>query len=294
MKLRIAASMAVGVVLIGILAWPLAKPDEPFGAVSAVAGAVSLSDATALLVLAVVAGFIGYFVSWPYGREIGILAVPTGLGIWAFLTGSMAELLRENPVLEQRVALYAGMRWESPFWLAVVAAGFAGVLLAQGLQPKQASNQPAAKPKSKQNKYLIPPLAIVAATLMALACIKMLARDVAVTTRPSGTTLMAQPATAQIAYAVIVSFGVAAFVVKKLFDVGYICPAVATIFVTLVAEHIYAGPDMLGLLHKSSPPLFFASPLVSILPVQMVAFGALGSVAGYWVAVRYSYWREHE
>jgi hypothetical protein len=28
--------------------------------------------------------------------------------------------------------------------------------------------------------------------------------------------------------------------------------------------------------------------------VQMVAFGALGSVAGYWMAIRFDYWRKHE
>jgi hypothetical protein len=41
------------------------------------------------------------------------------------------------------------------------------------------------------------------------------------------------------------------------------------------------------------PPAFFYSPVISILPVQMVAFGALGSIAGYWLAVRYDYWRKY-
>jgi len=26
----------------------------------------------------------------------------------------------------------------------------------------------------------------------------------------------------------------------------------------------------------------------------MVAFGTIGSIAGYWMAIRYDYWRKHE
>jgi len=42
------------------------------------------------------------------------------------------------------------------------------------------------------------------------------------------------------------------------------------------------------------PAAFFSNSVVSILPVQMVAFGTLGSVAGYWMAIRFEFWRKHE
>src|SRR4030042_124496 len=90
MKLRIAAAAAIGALLIGILAWPMA---EPFSGVEAMGS----RDAAVLVVLAFVAGFIGYFVSWPFGREIGILAVPCGLAIWAVRSGSMTGLMQLNP-----------------------------------------------------------------------------------------------------------------------------------------------------------------------------------------------------
>ena len=69
MKLRIIAAVAVGAVLIGFLAWPLAQPPEPFDVVSipGFAGSVALAG------LAFLVGLIAYFLSWPYGREIGIL-----------------------------------------------------------------------------------------------------------------------------------------------------------------------------------------------------------------------------
>ena len=75
MRLRIAAAAAVGVILIGILAWPLAASSEPFNAVRA--HDISVGGLITLVVLSFLTGLIGYFVSWPHGREIGILAVPS-------------------------------------------------------------------------------------------------------------------------------------------------------------------------------------------------------------------------
>ncbi|MHC4635801.1 MAG: hypothetical protein ACYSYU_11425 [Planctomycetota bacterium] len=44
MKFRICAAMGLGVVLIGILAWPLAAPLDPFGVVSVPAGGSNSSS----------------------------------------------------------------------------------------------------------------------------------------------------------------------------------------------------------------------------------------------------------
>ncbi|MHC4889940.1 MAG: hypothetical protein ACYTEO_10820, partial [Planctomycetota bacterium] len=154
MKLRIAAAVATGVVLIGILAWPLAASPEPSGAVSLHTGTITLGDAITLMLLAFSVGFVAYFVSCPYGRkietlegpsgtvkrycyfrrpevgrEIGILAVPSGLAIWAVRCGTMASLM-QSTAAAQRQALFTTLKWEPIFWLAIIAAGFAGVLSA--------------------------------------------------------------------------------------------------------------------------------------------------------------------
>ena len=139
MKLRIAVAAAIGVLLIGIFAWPMA---EPFGKVAAMGS----RDTMVLLVLAFAVGFIGYFVSWPYGREIGILTVPSGLAIWAARSGTMAGRIQISPTAAERTALMTSLRWEPFFWLAVVAAGFLGVLLARNLSPNKSE---AAQDESK-------------------------------------------------------------------------------------------------------------------------------------------------
>jgi hypothetical protein len=68
MRLRIAAAAAVGVVLLGILAWPLAAPPDPAGAVRS--ANINFNNAAILLVVAFVAGYIAYFASWPIDTGI--------------------------------------------------------------------------------------------------------------------------------------------------------------------------------------------------------------------------------
>ncbi len=295
MRLRIAASVAKGVVLIGILAWPLAVSSEPLSAVRA--SDIGPGGAITLVVLAFLTGLIAYFVSWPYGREIGILAAPSGLAVWAVRCGSMTTLIQLNPTEAQRQALLTTLKWDSIFWLAVVAAGFAGVLLGQKIlsspRPAEAQEKTGSKPINppRRIKYLNAIIALVGSAFIAYFCITIFAQDVKVIATIS---VVAQPSVGQIVFAVLLSFKLAAFVVKKFLDVSYIWPTIATVLVTTVAISSYAKQDVLQYFVKTWPAAFFANSVISILPVQMVAFGTLGSIAGYWMAVRYKYWRKHE
>jgi len=297
MRLRIAAAVVTGVVLIGILAWPLAASSEPLAAVRA--SDIGPGGAITLVVLAFLTGLIAYFVSWPYGREIGILAVPSGLAVWAVRCGSMTTLIQLNPTEAQRQALLTTLKWDSIFWLAVVAAGFAGVLLGQKILPAAAglsSPRPAETQKktdSKPVQYLNVIIALVGSALIAQFCIRIFAQDVKVFDNKLGS-IVAQPSVGQIVFAVLLSFKLAAFVVKKFLDVSYIWPTIATVLVTAFATSSYAKQEVLQYFVKTWPAAFFANSVISILPVQIVAFGTLGSIAGYWMAVRYKYWRKHE
>jgi hypothetical protein len=183
------------------------------------------------------------------------------------------------------MALMTTLKWESFFWLAIVAAGFAGVLLAMKLSPnKNKANQE--ESKSSPYKYLNVIIALVCSVVIAQFCIRIIAQDVRLGS------VIGQPALGQIVFAVLVSFGCAAFVVKKFLNVSYIWPSIASAFVTAVMATIYAKD--IPYLVRNWPPAFFSNSVISVLPVQMVAFGTLGSVAGYWMAIRYDYWRKHE
>jgi len=290
MRLRITAAVAAGVVLIGILGWPLAAPPEPFGAV--LAGNLSFAAGITLAALAFLAGFIGYFVSWPYGRQIGILAVPSGLAVWAVRCGDMAGVMQLNPVLAQRQGFLGTLKWEPVFWLAIVTVGFAGVLVGQKIAVKPRTDKNHQNSNSKSNLYLNVIIALVGSVLIAQFCIGLLAQDVRIPDPRLGS-VVAQPAIGQIVFAVLVSFGIAGFVVKKFLNVSYIWPTVASAFVTAFVISAYVKQDILRHLAERYPAVFFSNAASSIFPVQMVAFGALGSIAGYWLAVRYNYWRKH-
>jgi hypothetical protein len=279
MKLRIGAAIAIGVVLVGILAWQMAGPSEP-------AGAIGGDGAAILIMLAFVAGFGGYFVSWPYGRQIGVLAAPSGLAVWAVRSGSMAAVMQLNPTVTQRQQVLAELRWEPIFWLAVVAAGFAGVLLGQKVRPGMVLKNSQGESKLKSAKYLNTVIALICSGFIAQFCIRILAQDIRLGS------VISQPAVGQIVFAVLVSFGLAGFLAKKFLDASYIWPTIAAAFVTAFAASFYI--KQVQYVANSWPAAFFSNAVVSILPVQMVAFGALGSIAGYWMAVRYSYWRKHE
>lgn len=291
MRLRIAAAAGIGVVLIGILAWPLAASSEPLNAV--LAGDISIGGLITLVVLAFLSGLIAYFVSWPYGREIGILAVPSGLAIWAVRSGSMTTLLQLNPATEQRQAIFSAFKWDSAFWLALVAAGFIGVLLGQKIMSSPGEPVKQKTSNSKPVQYLSVIIALVGSVFIAQFCIKIFAQDVSLLDPKLGA-IMAQPSIGQIVFAVFVSFGVAAFIVKKFLDVSYIWPAIATVLLTIFAVSSYARKDVLQHFVQQWPSAFFVNSVISILPVQIVAFGTLGAIAGYWMAIRYKYWRKHE
>lgn len=290
-KLRIVAVMATGAILVGILAWPLAAPPEPPTPVSLLTKTTSLGDVVVLGALAVLVGLVAYFLSWPYGREIGILAVPSGLAVWALRSGTVAGLMQRTAPA-QRHALLATLKWEPFFWLAIVAAGFVGVLLGRRIRSKTEQAKHPQEADSKLNTCLSAAIAVVGSCLIAQLGIQVSAQNVTVFDPQLGSAV-AQPTVRQIAFAVFVSFALAAFVVKIFVNAGYIWPAVSSALVTGFVVVVYVKQDVLQHFVQRWPAAFFSNTAVSVSPLQMVAFGTLGSVAGFWLAVRYNYWRKH-
>jgi hypothetical protein len=292
MKLRIFGAVATGVIVIGLLGWPLAAPHGSDGVVSLLSGAMTVSGAVALVGLAALTGFAAYFFSWPNGREIGVLAVPAGLAIWAVRCGDMASLVQHNSSLGERAALFSSLRLEPIFWLLVVGAGFGGVFVADKISGRGEPSEKSEKPKSGTSRYVNMLIALVGSVLVSHFSIRILAQDVRVFDSKVGL-VVAQPAVGQIVFAVLVSFGLAAFVFKRFLDVSYVWPIAASGLVTGFAITMHMREEALAHLVEHWPATFFTNSAISILPLQMVAFGALGSIAGYWMAVRYNYWRKH-
>jgi hypothetical protein len=287
-KLRIAAVAALGIVVIGILAWPLAAPADPLLPVRA--WIIGPSGTLALLVLAFAVGFAGYFIAWPHGREIGILAVPLGLSVWAVRSGPMSALMQMYRDVPDRRTLEHSLSFEPAYWLLIVAAGFAGVLAAQFLRPVGTGSAQAGPSRNLRdpNMYINGLAALVVAIIISHFFIGVFARNLGM---PG---VVAQPEIGQIVFGVTAAFALAAFVVKKFLHLTYIWPVVASLFLIAVAQAILYRGDIIQKFAESRPAPLFPHSILAILPVQMVALGTLGSVIGYWLAIRYDFWRQHE
>jgi len=308
-RLRVALAAAVGIGLIGIYAWPRVAPGDPFGVVSVVNGRISVNDAMVILLLAFGAGLVSYFLAWPYGSRIGILAAPAGLAVWAARSGDMGTLMQLNTSIVRREQIYSTFCWEPMLWLGVVAAGFLGVFLgSQIIHPsesdkadksaKKTADKFTTKTANKSQKRSVGVLvnavvAVIGSAVVTQFFIGIFARDYSIWNATTGSAV-AQPATSQIAFAVLVSFGLAGYLAKKVLDVNYLWPIIASCMVNLVAVSIYGKNDTIAYFAGRWPAVLFSNSVLAVLPIQVVAFGTLGAIAGYWLAVRYDYWHQHE
>ena len=295
MRLRIAVSAAVGMLLLGFVAWPWFAPSDPFSIITM----PSIGAAAGILLLAFFIGLIVYFLCWPYGHQIAIMAVPFGLALCGLRTGSVADAIRMSPSLISRQELFNSFRYEPIFWFIVVLAGFAGVYLAHKLVPGAVKSElekivEGSKAEQKNWKSVNMKIAaMIFSVLIVQFCIKVFVKGMVIPDKTLGF-IAAEPTAAQIAFGVIVSFAIAAFVAKEFLEVSYLWPLAATVVVTAFGLALHMKSDTLRYLINSWAPTFSSHPIAFILPIQIVAFGSLGSILGYWAALRYNYWRHHE
>jgi hypothetical protein len=293
MRLRIFAAMAAGAILLGFLGWPLVKPSEPLSAVTLFSGDITVIDTIICLLLAYIVGIVAYFISHPYGKQIAPLAAPTGLAVWGIRSGDMASLLRTNYSLQQRQQLYAILKWEGFFWLLIVAAGMAGVCTAaRFIKSKPDSVGDSQSANFNFHKALTVITALVATVVIAQFAIGIFARDVKMFDTQLGS-VTGQPHVAQIAFAIILSFGIAAFILRAFLGTGYIITTISASLLIVFTTKMFAKQDILEHMTKTWPVVFFPHSICAILPIQTISFAAIGSIAGYWIAIQYLYSRKH-
>jgi hypothetical protein len=192
----------------------------------------------------------------------------------------------------QRQALALSLALETPFWVLLLAAGFAGALVAQHLRPALGSALRLGDLKRlfAAKALAIGAIGIVVAALAVQFFVDLLGRDLVA----SDNAFSAQPAIPQIVFAVLGAFAVAGFALKQLFNLGYVYTALASLLVIPFVKVTYYGSAVAEEFATTLPAVLFPHAALAILPVQMAAVGAIGAVIGYWLAVRYDLWRKHE
>ncbi len=290
MRLRILAVIAFGMISVGILAWSAANSFGPDGIVAF----PSFGSSLILLFTAFAAGFTAYFIAWPYGRQIASLAVPVGLAVWAARSSSIGSLMQKTVDAAARYQILSQFRWTAVLWLTPIVAGFAGILLAELLaKGKIELFFKDDKNTAGLSEYAAPIVAVIGSVFIVIFCIKLFAQDIRFSDTRLGS-VIAQPSRGQIAFAVAVSFGIAAFVIKLFLNAGYVWPIVASIVVTPLCLSLYAKAETVAYIADNFPAIFFSHPAVAILPLQMVTFGVLGAIGGYWFAIVYKIWRTEQ
>ncbi len=284
-KTRIFAVMALGALVIGVLNWPAAKPDDPAGLVSL--QNLSVVQSLLLLVMAVGLGFVGFFMAWPYGCQIGLLAVPSGLAIWASRSASVSKTLALIPDMQARHDLFGSMRFESLYWLAVVYAGWGGVQLAKKLRPNPKLPILETLPEPPKIPHAFYGLGIIVSLLVGLFFLGIFAQDIPIPLK-SGV-VFTQPPARQLALGIFFAFGLAAFVVGHFFHLNYHCVMPTLALAYIFGSVSYAKTETLTAMAQILP-----NTILYALPIHLVSFGCLGAIWGHWASVRYHYWRTHE
>lgn len=290
LRVRILSAMAAGALIVSVVGYSQVRPADPLGAISLFTGEISAVNAAILTALAFAAGVVGTLVSQPLGGALGPFAAPAGVATLAVTSGGLRQLLLTNPALEERNAVYAVLRWELLFWLAVCAVGYLGSYLTLKLiGPKNAESEQTPKIEKKANYWTNCGIAAVAAAAIVYFTIGIFAQDI----RQIDNNLdfvVGHPGSRQVAFGVFVAVGLAGFAAKHLLNTHYI-PVIlgaAAVYIGTISKFI--GSDTLAYMVKTHSIEFFPNSIYAILPIQFAPFAVLGAMTGYWISI---YWKHH-
>lgn len=288
MRIRILVALGTGALIVGAVGFRFVRPADPLGAISLFTGEISVIDAAIVIALGFAAGTVATLLCYPIGNILAPYAAPAGVAVLALCSGSIKELLLTNSELAPRTALYSFFRWEALVWLAVCAAGYAGVLLTTRLLGIKTVIAGDARPQTDDNKsalWINALIGAVAAAVIVKFTLGIFAQNIPAIDENLGK-VMGQPGNGQIAFGILVSVGLAAFLVKRFLQVHFIPVIVGAIALYIVIFTQFLGSDTLAYMVKTWNPSFFSNAIFAVIPVQIASFSVIGAMTGYWIAVR--------
>jgi len=286
LRVRIIAALSVGALIVGAAGYPLVRPEDPLGAIRLFTGDISMLHGVILILLGFAAGVAGTLICYPFGRFLGPLSAPAGVGVLAMASGDMYQILLTNDTFEQRNAVYSVMRWELLFWLGVCAAGYLGVLLTMKVMgDKIAPIGDAPQSPNKSSIWVNFGIAVAAAAAIIYVAVSIFAQGIPQFDENIGETVMGHPGHRQIAFGVFVSAALAGFAAKQFFRVHYIPVILGAVAVYIGAYTKFIGSDAIAYMVKMHPVYFFTNSIYAILPVQFAPFAVLGAITGFWISI---------
>jgi hypothetical protein len=239
------------------------------------------------------AGIVGTLVCHPLGSGLGPFAAPAGVATLAMTSGGFRQLLLIHHTLDQRNAIYASLRWELLFWLAICAAGYLGSYLTSKLISKKVADaEKTEKTEKNINYWTNCGIAAVAAAAIVYFTIGIFAQDIRQIDENLGF-VVGHPGNRQIAFGVFVVLGIAGFAVKHLLDTHFIPVLVGATAIYIGMFSKFIGSDTLAYMVKTWPIDFFPNSIYAILPIQFAPFAVLGAMTGYWISIYLKQQAEH-
>lgn len=289
-RIRILVSALLGIIIIGVLAWPLVKPVDQVDVINI----KSVPKIIITLAITFVTTLLSYLLTFPQGSRIAIITVPFGLSVWAVKTANIGDNFGSIDTSAGRIDFYNSLIAEPILWLLIISSGFLAVYLCSLFHQQKKEN----KTEIKQNRETLNAitrfiLGIAASIAIAYFLITILAQDVTMRDNEIGW-IMAQPGNGQIAFAAFSAFACASFVTKKYFSIHYAASVIASVLLSIAGIFFYTRNVDIEYLTQNWPSVFFKNQFGTILPIQMVTFGTLGAIAGFWMVNCYQHWQKSE
>jgi hypothetical protein len=244
--------------------------------------------------LAFIAGFLSSAICTPYGTQIGIIAAPAGIAVWGLRSAPLSKIFQMAPVVQDRMKAYSSLKFEGFLWLGIAVCGFLGALSADKIFRRKAVEPlDKIKPVFRLPEFLEIAISVIGTVFVANFLINILAADVSYSDQELAH-VTSQPANLQVVFAIFVAFGACGFFAKIFLASRAFWPAIASVPLIYYSAITYGKSDILTHISSSWPANFFIRPITAVLPIQMVAFGCLGAVWGYWQAVSYHLWRTNQ
>ena len=305
-KIKILIVLGVSGLLFAWLGWSWVRPTDAQDSLTVVMSGHALRVVLAVLILGLIGTAIGVWVGKPYGRQLGMLAIPAGLTVWAIQAGNMERLLMRHSEAGARVGFFYGLIGDSIIWFAVVVLGATAAWLAAdklGTTRPERGNMPAPETAGKdistkskgnslanklmENAWVRGISGLIVGGMVAIMLVKILgqARQVRLSEQPVVEASMV-PTIGQIIFAVGVGFFLAGLAAHQLTEIPLPHLLAAPLLVSVVA-YIYGAQDWIIESLNGGGAAFVpvSVTFATILPVQYIGVGTLAVILGYYYSV---------